>query len=125
MPLTWNELILSVCSLILTGLAGWAVTAFTTWMNDKLKDKKSQKYAQEALDIVVSCVKTTYQTYVEAIKGTDLWDKDAQEYAFQMSLNNAKAQLNLDVQSYIAENYGDLDGYLTSLIESVLYDLKN
>ena len=122
--MSWNDIILSVCSIILTGLATWGLTVFTTWMNSKLKDKKSQKYANEVLDIVVSCVKTTYQTYVEAIKGTDMWTKETQERALNMALKSAKAQLNTDVSNYITENYGNIDAYLISLIEAILYDLK-
>ena len=76
--MTWNDILISVVSLILTGLASWAVATFTAWMNEKLKGKKSQKYANEALAIVTACVKSTYQTYVEALKGTDLWTKEAQ-----------------------------------------------
>ena len=120
-----KDILLSVISLLLTGLATWGLSVFTTWMNDKLKDKKSRKYANEALNIVVSCVKATYQTYVEAIKGTDAWTKEAQEKALKLALESAKSQLNDDVTKYITENYGDVDAYVISLIESVLYDLKN
>lgn len=123
--MNWNDLIISVCSVILTGLATWGVSVLTTWMNSKLKDKKFARFASEALDIVISCVKATYQTYVEAIKGTDLWTREAQEKALHMALEAAKAQLSEDTKKYIAETYGGLDQYLINLIESVLYDLKN
>ena len=123
--MTWTDILLSALSIIVTGLATWGLTVFTTWMNEKLKDKKSQKYANDALEIVTKCVKATYQTYVESIKGTDLWTKEAQEQAFQMALNAAKSQLNNDVKEYITSNYTSIDEFLTSLIESVLYDLKN
>lgn len=86
-----KDILLSVISLLLTGLATWGLSVFTTWMNDKLKDKKSRKYANEALNIVVSCVKATYQTYVEAIKGTDAWTKEAQEKALKLALESAKS----------------------------------
>ena len=122
--MNWNDLLISVCSIILTGLATWGLAVFTTWMNEKLKDKKSAKFANEALDIVVSCVKTTYQTYVEAIKGTDLWTKEAQEKALNMALESAKSQLSTDTEAYIANTYGNTDAYIMNLIESVLYDLK-
>lgn len=123
--MNWNDLILSVCSIILTGLATWAVAAVTNWLNEKLANKRSQSYVNEALTIVTSCVKATYQTYVEALKGTDLWTQEAQEEALTMALESAKAQLNTDIQEYIAENFGgSVDAYLVGLIEAVLYDLK-
>ena len=123
--MTWTDILLSALSIIVTGLATWGLTVFTTWMNEKLKDKKSQKYANDALEIVTKSVKATYQTYVEAIKGTDLWTKEAQEKALRMALDAAKSQLNNDVKEYITSNYTSVDEFLTNLIESVLYDLKN
>ena len=123
--MNWNDLILSICSLILTGLATWGLSVFTNWMNTKLANKKSAIFAESILNIVVNCVKATYQTYVESLKGTDLWTKEAQETALQMALTTAKSQLTNDAKEYITENYGGLDEYLTSLIETVLYDLKN
>ena len=124
MDQAWRELIISICSIILTGLATWAVAAITNWLNQKLKDKKSKNYALEAFNIVTACVKATYQTYVEAIKGTDAWTKEAQETALNLALESAKAQLNDSIKEYICSNYGSLDAYLIGLIEAVLYDLK-
>lgn len=123
--MTWNDILISVCSIIATGLATWAIAALTNWLNTKLKDKKSQQFAMEALEIVTTAVKATYQVYVEAIKGTDAWTKEAQEHALSMALEAIKSQLNNNISNYIKSNYGDLDSYLTNLIEAVLYDLKN
>lgn len=123
--MNWNDLIISVCSVILTGLATWGLSLFTGWMNEKLKDKKFAKFATETLEIVTNCVKATYQTYVEAIKGTDMWTKEAQQTALRMALESAKETLSEDTKKYISETYGGLDEYLVNLIEAVLYDLKN
>ena len=122
--MNWTDLIISICSVVLTGLASWGMAAFTSWLNNKLKGKKSLEYANAALEAVTSCVKATYQTYVEAIKGTDAWTKEAQTTALKLSLESAKAQLGDEVKTYLSTEHGELDSYLTSLIESVLYDLK-
>ncbi len=61
----WKDILLSVISIIVTGLATWAMAALTSWLNEKLKDKKSSRYAFAVLEVVTSCVKATYQTYVE------------------------------------------------------------
>lgn len=122
--MTWNDIILSVLSTLLIGLATWGLSVFTTWMNEKLKDKKSQKLANDALNIVTQCVKSTYQTYVESLKGTALWTKEAQQNALQMAMNAAKKQFNDDIKDYITINYASIDSFLLSSIESVLYDLK-
>lgn len=41
-----------------------------------------------------------------------------------MAFDSAKEQLSNNVINYITTEYGDLDVYITGLIESVLYDLK-
>lgn len=120
----WNGLIFSALSIIITGLATWAMSLLTKWLNDKLADKKSKKYADDILQIVSGAVKKTYQSYVEAIKGTDMWTIEAQQKALNIALGTAREAINLDTAQYISENYGDIDTYLTNLIESVLYDLK-
>jgi hypothetical protein len=122
--MNWQEILISVVTVVLTGLATWAVTALTGWLNEKLKDKKSQRYAFAILEVVTSCVKATYQTYVEAIKGTDMWTKEAQEKALKMALESAKAQLDDELKGYITENFGGVDQYIIGLIEAILYDLK-
>lgn len=122
--MNWQEILISVVTVVLTGLATWAVTALTGWLNEKLKDKKSHRYALAILEVVTSCVKATYQTYVEAIKGTDMWTKETQEKALKMALESAKAQLDDELKGYITENFGGVDQYIIGLIEAVIYDLK-
>lgn len=123
--MSWNDILISVVSLVLTTFASWASATFIAWLNDKLKDRKSQRFIADAYMIAENCVKATYQTYVEAIKGTDLWTKEAQQKALQMALDSAKAQLKGSTTNYISNNFGDLDTYLVGLIEAILYDLKN
>ena len=125
MAIELQDIIISLCSLVITGLGAWAVSALTKWLDYKLENKKSQHYAQEALDIVTSCVKATYQTYVEAIKGTEAWTKEAQQHALDLATNTAKAKFSADLTSYITDNYGDVNLYVIGLVESILYDLKN
>ena len=121
----WKTILFSVISIVVTSLATWAVAALQAWLSEKLKDKKSQRYVLAIVQVVTSCVKATYQTYVESIKGTDAWTKEAQELALQKALASAKAQLSTELTGYITDTFGDVDAYITGLIESILYDLKN
>lgn len=121
----WKTILLSVVSIIVTGLATWAVTALQAWLTEKLKGKKSERYIWAILEVVTSCVKATYQTYVESIKGTDAWTKEAQELALKKALESAKSQLSAELTGYITDTFGNVDAYLIGLIESILYDLKN
>lgn len=122
--MNWQEIIISVLSIVITGLASWGVAVLTAWLGEKLKGKKSERYVFAIFEVVTSCVKATYQTYVETIKGTDAWTKEAQEKALKMALESAKAQLDDELKGYITGIFGSIDAYLIGLIESVIYDLK-
>ena len=121
----WTEILFSVLGIVITALASWATTVLIQWLNTKIKNKELAAFAATILTVVNSAVKATYQSYVEGIKGTDAWTKEAQEQALKMALETAKEELTTDALAYIKEQHGDINKYLTTLIESVLYDLKN
>lgn len=123
--MSWNDVLISVCSIILTAFASWLSIHLTAWLDDKLKGAKSERFIKDAYRIVAECVKSTYQTYVEAIKGTDLWTKEAQQHALDLALSAAHDKLSTQTADYLEQNFGDLDEYLSNLIEAILYDLKN
>lgn len=120
----WNEIILTVVSILFTALATWGIGILKTWLNIKLKDKTALKYINNVIDTVDTVVKFTYQTYVESIKGSELWDEVAQKEALNKALICAKAQLSSEAKEYLSENFNDLDEYLKNKIESAIYDLK-
>lgn len=119
------NIFLSALGVILTGLASFVVAKFTQWINGKIADKKAANYLTTILNLVVDCVKETYQTYVETLKKEGKFDKEAQEKALNLCLNKIKEQITTEIKDYIVNNFGDIDGYLKSLIESTLYNLKN
>jgi len=123
--MNWNEIIFSVLGIIFTGLASWATTMFIKWINTKIKNKELAAFAATIATVVNSAVKATYQSYVEGLKGTDAWTKDAQEKALHMALDTAISELTTEALAYIEQQHGDVKTYLKTLIESVLYDLKN
>ena len=123
--MSFQEILLTVLGTILTGLASWGTATLIAWLNSKIKNKKLAAFATTILTVVNAAVKATYQSYVEGLKGTDMWTKDAQEKALKMALDTAKEELTTEALDYIQEQHGDINVYLTTLIESVLYDLKN
>ena len=122
--MNWTEIILSIVSVILTSLAAWGVACLKSWLTTKIKDKKALSIVSGILDVITTSVKVTYQTYVEAIKGTDMWTEAAQKSALNSALETAKQTLDSESKEFITNNYGDLDKYLIAKIESTIYDLK-
>lgn len=119
------QILLSALGVIITGLASWGTTVLVKWLNTKIKNKELAAFAETILTVVNSAVKATYQSYVEGLKGTDAWTKEAQEKALQIALETAKEELTTEALNYIQKQHGDVDKYIKTLIESVLYDLKN
>ena len=121
----FQEILFSALGVIITGLATWFTTVAVNWLNSKIKNKELAMFAETILKVVTEAVKATYQTYVESLKGTNAWTKEAQEKALNEALKTVKKELTTEAISYIEEHHGDVDEYLKTLIHSVLYDLKN
>lgn len=120
----WQEIIISIVSVAITALITWGLTQLKSWVNNKIKNSKCAEYLSRAVDVVGSCVKVTYQTYVEALKSDNAFSKEAQKNALNQAKESAKAQLSCEVQDYISSTFGDIDRWIETQIESAIYDLK-
>lgn len=119
-----------------TQVAFWIITTVLTivggfivrWVNAKIasiKDEKIQKILSGAVVIVGDGVKYTYQTYVEAIKGTSFWNADAQKAAMEKTIDYVKGTLTPQAKAYIIENYGDLEAWIKQQAEVQINNAKN
>lgn len=118
------NIVFSAIGVIITGLASFMVAKFTQWVNQKIQDKKAAEYLATINELAWTCVREVYQTYVETLKKEGKFDKEAQEKALNNCLSTLKAQLKNEIWEYIKNNFGDIDTYLTSLIESIIFSLK-
>lgn len=76
------------------------------------------KYSELAENTVINCVIATNQTYVDSLKLQGAFDKEAQEKAFNQTLEAVLSILSDDAKVYLTEAFGDLNVYLSNLIES-------
>lgn len=120
-----QTILLSALGIIITTLVTWGTERLIALINSKLKNTKYAKYLTDAVGIVSRAVKTTYQTYVEALKDKNAFTGDAQLEALNKAKDIAMAQLSGEMKEFIESNFGDIEKWLTSTIESVIYDLKN
>jgi len=115
----------SAVGIILMGLATWVSSLITSWLSTKIKDKKFQTLATKLNDIVLRAVMTVTQTYVESMKKKNAFDEKAQKEALERCMAIIKTQLTQELRDYVEENYGDLQSYLLTLIESTILGLKH
>ena len=119
-----NQIAFWVITTVLTVVGGFVVR----WINAKIagvKDEKIRKILSGAKDIVFDGVKYTYQTYVEEIKGTTVWDKEAQAVAMKKTVDYVKGTLTQQAKDYIIANYGDLEAWIKQQAEVQINNAKN
>ncbi len=123
--MTWSSILCIIIATVVLALCVWGVSKLAKWISVKYEGTKFAQISEKILSAITRAVKATYQTYVQEIKGTDAWTKDAQSKALTDALNTAKSQLSEDAMELIEKTYGDVDKYLETEVESTLYDLKN
>lgn len=72
----------------------------------------------------MSSVQTITQTYVESLKKENAFTEEAQKEAFNKCLTLIKDQLTPELTEYIKNNFGDMETYLKTQIESMISSLK-
>ena len=93
------------------------ISAKTKEIKDKINDANINKYIDIAEDAVQTAVISTYQTFVEAIKGTDGWTPEVQKKAFEQAKFKALAIMGTTTRELLATVYTDVDAWLANKIE--------
>lgn len=114
--------IIQVCVITLFGiLTKYLVdylTAKRNEINSKTDNETAQKYTNMIYQTVIDCVIATNQTYVDSLKKSGSFNEAAQKEAFNRTMNAIMTILSDDAKEYITEATGDLNTYLTQLIEA-------
>ena len=87
-------------------------------LDAKVSKEVSKKYIDMLADTITDCVISTNQTYVNALKAANAFDKEAQKKAFELTYNKIMNVLTEDAKEYLTTIYGDLEIYITTKIES-------
>ena len=87
---------------------------------NKTQEEKelAEKYLNMVEDTVTKCVLATNQTYVDSLKDEGKFDTEAQKIAFNKTLDAVLAILTDDAKNYLTHIFGDLNVFLSNLIES-------
>lgn len=114
----------SAMGIVVTGLTTWLVSAITSYFNNKVKDSKTQKFLYQILSIVENAVNQITQTYVDTMKKAGKFDETAQKEAFDKCKAIIESQLTVELRDFITSNFGDVTAYITTLIESTIFNSK-
>lgn len=121
--------IFEVCIIPLLGVLTTYLVLFIKQKSKELQETTDnelyKKYIELLQDTIVHCVIATNQTYVEALKNKNAFDKEAQEHAFKMTYDAVMEILTDDAKVYLSNVFGDLEVYITKLIEAEVNVNKN
>lgn len=114
--------IIQVCVIPLLGILTKFLVDYLSAKRDEINSKTdneiAQKYTNMIYQTVVDCVIATNQTYVDSLKKSGSFDEAAQKEAFNRTMNAIMTILSDDAKEYITQATGDLNTYLTQLIEA-------
>ncbi len=121
----WLNLLADIFEVCIIPLLAVLTTYLVKYINAKSKEIVTisdnallDKYVNMLAVTISSCVLTTNQTYVDALKKEGKFDLDAQKNAFDMTLNAVLDILSEEAKVYLSEAFGDLNTYITTQIEA-------
>ncbi len=124
---TLNEAFQVIIPMITTLLAVWLIIGIRKLAKEtseksssELVDKLTDKYFKMLETTVTNTVLATTQTYVEALKKENAFDKEAQEKAFNMTYEAVMKVLTDEAKRYLEAAVGDLELYTKNLIEATV-----
>jgi hypothetical protein len=126
-----NQLLNSLFEVCLIPAIAVLTSYFVKWVRVKAEELKTKtqneieaKYIDMLQDTITKNVIAINQTYVDALKDKNAFDLEAQKQAFEMVYKNVIASLNEEAYTYLNEAIGDLQGYITTLIEASVKENK-
>lgn len=121
------DIIAPTLGALLTVLIGYLLTYINVKKNQlkqQTDNELTQKYIDMIANTVTTCVEAINQTYVDSLKDSGSFTKEAQEEAFKRCYDQVLSLLSDDCKQYIKEIFGDIQSYLTTVIESTVKEVK-
>ena len=120
-----TELVKQIFEVCLFPLLGVLTTFLILFINKKSQELKAttdnelyHKYIDMLKQTVVNCVIATNQTYVDSLKRQGKFDLEAQKEAFNRTYSQVMLILADDAKIYLESAVGDLNAYVTNMIET-------
>lgn len=122
--MTWidvlSAVILQVVQVGAVALIGYAFA----WLAKRSKTDQIKSALAMTEEAAKRAVTVTSQTFVDGIKGTDKWNKDAAVTAFEIAMLHARDGLSEDAKKIIMASVGDINAVLAQMIEEQVHAQK-
>lgn len=122
-----KEILLQILYIVITGTLPIIAACVAKYIKSvisknasNIKNEKIRNLINYAGDAVSLAVSTVSQTYVDSLKKSGNFDKEAQITAKQMAIDKARAIISKEMRDAIETVYASFDSYLDSYIEGVV-----
>lgn len=111
----------STLSLFVIKLISAKIDSIISRTND---DKKREFLYWVEKDVIVKCINTTNQTFVQSLKDSGKFDKDAQKEAMNKTINSVMEILTETNSTLLSEYVGDVTTWITTCVEDYILNSK-
>ena len=123
-----NEILISIISVVVTTVVLPLITIGGTKLiqliNQKIKDDRTRTILTGLTTIVERAVRSVTQTYVDTLKKNGKFDQEAQLVALALAKEEVLRELNTETKLFIENNYGSINDFVTTQIESTINLIK-
>ena len=122
-----KEFLMSVVTLLSLVLSSCITKLFTikiAAISNKAKNEKRSAFLNWINEIIVQCVDTTTQTYVDNLKKTGSFTVEAQEEALKQTLTHINNLLSETDTETLNKYVGDASTWITTSIQSYIQESK-
>ena len=115
-----TTVVLSVVGIVVSGVGAFVMS----WIRSKIKNEKIAQMVDDAYHIINEGVVYVYQTYVEGLKGTDLWDENAKQAAKQKAFEYISKNLSSEIVKFLQQNGTIIEEWILEQIEIAVQNHK-
>ena len=109
-----TDAFLSVLTLVVSTASGFGLLLLRQFLSKIISDGLADEITSRLEDAVYA----TTQTYVDDLKASGSFNKEAQLHALALALATLLGSLSQEAKDYIQENFGNTETYLTGRIEA-------
>ncbi|MBE6311493.1 MAG: hypothetical protein E7080_10660 [Bacteroidales bacterium] len=100
------------------------ISAKMKQIDNTIANENTSNIIKEAEKAIVSAVSYTSQTFVDALKASNMFDDAKQKEALNKALQKSLEMMSGTTISFIKNTYGDINSWITTKIEEVIKQNK-
>ncbi|MCM1382793.1 MAG: hypothetical protein NC192_12720 [Muribaculaceae bacterium] len=127
-----KDFILNLLAVILAAAISFATPYLVACLRKKgaqiaaqVRNSNAKLYLNEATEAIATAVTAVSQTFVDSLKQSNAFTKEAQTEALEKAKSMAISIMSEETKNYICDVYGDLSTFLTAKIEENVRIQKN